>query len=145
MNEKKFLYRAMSVHQREWIFGSPVEVYGGKVVIIPSTYFTRLHNDGTVHARSVVCDTGTLGQYIGRSDSFGSDIFDNDIITVNGRYPKLVRFIPSKCSFCFANIDNLCNERFWDIWQQPDEDWWRDMEIKVIGNIFDNSELLKHE
>ena len=85
----------------------------------------------------------SVGQFIGRKDNKLTNIFDGDIITVNGHYPKLVKFIPERAAFCLANISDFKNQEWCDIWQQPHSSWWDEMNIEVIGNKFDNPELLK--
>ena len=92
----------------------------------------------------------TVGQYIGRNDCNSTPIYEGDIITVNGKYPKLVRYIDEWHSFCVANLDAItdpCMSRWPDVcnYQQPSPNWWNDFkrEIKVIANAHDNPELVK--
>lgn len=99
-------------------------------------------NDRSIIAGNDV-ESESVGQFIGRKDNKLTKIFDGDIITVNGHYPKLVKFIPERAAFCLANISDLKNQEWWDIWQQPHSSWWDEMEIEVIGNKFDNPELLE--
>lgn len=87
-------------------------------------------------------DEKTVGQYwrtVGNQE-----LYDGDIFTVNGKYPKLVRYIPEYAAFCIANIDELGVEWLYP-WQVPTLDWFEDFsrEILVIGNEFDNPELMK--
>lgn len=53
--------------------------------------------------------------------------------------------ICSKDEALLAIIVQLLCEDVFDIWQIPDEKWWneRNILIEVIGNEFDNPELLK--
>jgi hypothetical protein len=71
----------------------------------------------------------------------GREIYEGDIFTVNGKYPKTVRFIDERASFCVANIDELEHEYRKDIWQQPSPVRWSDFrrEIIVVGNIHDGA------
>ena len=86
----------------------------------------------------------TLCQFTGLTDRNGKEIYEGDIFTVNGKYPKLVEYREDRAAFCIANVDELGKEWI-DPWQQPAPDWWNDFsrEIVVIGNIHDYPELLK--
>lgn len=46
--------------------------------------------------------------------------------------------------FCIINIDDL-NKKCISPWKQVSPDWWNNFKrkIQVIGNIYDNPELLK--
>lgn len=89
-------------------------------------------------------DCKTIGQFIGKTDKEGTEIYEHDIISVNGKYPKLVKYIDEYACFCLANISDL-NKEWMNPWQQISPDWWNDFkrEIRVIGNAFDNPELMK--
>lgn len=87
----------------------------------------------------------TVGQFTGLKDKSGEDIYEGDIISVNGKYPKLIRYIDEWASYCLANLTDLDCDLKTRYWQQVSPCWWTDYkrEIKVIGNIYDNPELLK--
>lgn len=73
------------------------------------------------------------------------ELYDGDIFTVQGKYPKLVKWIDEYASFCIANIADI-GDIWVNPWQQPTADWFNQFErkIKVIGNIYDTPELVKH-
>lgn len=89
-------------------------------------------------------DCKTISQFIGKTDKEGTEIYEHDIISVNGKYPKLVKYIDEYACFCLANISDL-NKEWTNPWQQISPDWWNDFkrEIRVIGNAFDNPELMR--
>lgn len=128
------LFRGKSKEKSEWIYGSLLQDdYGNSCIVC----FVDHHEEWyDVESESV-------GQFIGRNDNKLTKIFDGDIIIVNGHYPKLVKFIPERAAFCLANICDFKNQDLWDIWQQPHSSWWDEMVIEVIGNKFDNPELLE--
>ena len=87
----------------------------------------------------------TVGQFTGLKDKSGKVIYEGDIISVNGKYPKLIKYIDEWASYCLANLTDLGCDLKTRHWQQVSPCWWTDYkrEIKVIGNVYDNPELLK--
>lgn len=126
------LFRGKRLKDGVWVFGNLTSDVKGhyRIQFSPKSF-------------SCVVTKESVGQFIGRKDNKLTKIFDGDIITVNGHYPKLVKFIPERAAFCLANICDFKNQDLWDIWQQPHSSWWDEMEIEVIGNKFDNPELLE--
>lgn len=87
----------------------------------------------------------TIGQFTGLKDKSEKEIYEGDIISVNGKYPKLIRYIDEWASYCLANLTDLDCDLKTRYWHQVSPCWWTDYkrEIKVIGNVYDNPELLK--
>ncbi len=84
---------------------------------------------------------GTVGQYIGRKDKNKVKIFEHDIVeTKYGRICEVVRV-------CF---DTYCG---WDLkpigkydCKSPDKwDMWNTCNLVVIGNVFDNLDLMEEK
>jgi uncharacterized phage protein (TIGR01671 family) len=135
----------------KWRRGCIVKFEGLQAAMYYPIYH-RVQGDEFKVVRTDWCyvDESTVGQYIGRKDCDGKPIFEGDIFTVNGKYPKLVKYIDEWHSFCVANLDTItdpCMSRWDDVckYQQPAPNWWNDFkrEIKVIGNMYDNPELIK--
>lgn len=124
-------FRGKHLHRHEWIYGGIGKDWNNNVFILPNENWSK----------GGIVEKDTIGQFIGRKDKNKTEIYDGDIITVNGDFPKLVKFIPERAAFCIANICDLNNQDQLDIWMQPPISWWEKMDIKVIGNKFDNPEL----
>ena len=86
----------------------------------------------------------TIGQFIGRYDNAGKEIYEGEIISLNGRYNKIISFCDDHVAFCLADIGYLKCQGWKDIWEILPSLWWDNLikDIKVIGNIHDNPELL---
>ena len=136
MREIKF--RAQDIASNKWLYGD-LRHHKDDVCIF---------EQGGTKGEQVKAET--VGQYIGRIDCEGKPIYEGDIFTLNGKYPKLVKYVDDWHSFCVANLDTITNP-FYSRWpdvckyQQPAPNWWRDFqnEIKVIGNMYDNPEMVK--
>lgn len=89
-------------------------------------------------------DPATVGQYTELSDSNGKEIYEGDIITVKGNYPRVVLW--DKVSWALMPCEYFYDKYFWVMnLQHPGNDWWEEFadEMEVVGNIHDNPELLK--
>lgn len=116
-----------------WIFGTPISNNQDMVV---------MRNE--LHVRFSIL-SNTLGQFIGLHDKRGKEIYEGDIFTVNGKYPKLVVYREEIAAFCLVNLDDIKNADWMDIYQNPHISWWKDHAkcIEIIGNKHDNPELLR--
>ena len=86
----------------------------------------------------------TVGQFIGIVDRNGKEIYEGDIITVKGDYPRVVLW--DKMMWALMPTVYYHDEDFWVMnLQHPGVDWWEEYadEIEVIGNIYDNPKMLQ--
>lgn len=142
----EIIFRAKRESDGSWVYGDLMHLNCGYVLISTNLNTWSMNPDDIdEYGSDQPVDSDTVGQFIGREDERHKKIFDGDIITVNGNYPKIVRYIPERCAFCLANISDLSHIDEWDIWQQPPAAWWDRMTIEVIGNIYDNKQLLGNE
>lgn len=132
--EREIKFRGKSVLNDEWIYGDLVHR-----INIPKTI-------SPVQINGIGVKEDTIGQFAGLFDKNGKEIYEGDIISVNGKYPKLVKYIDDYACFCLANITDL-NKKWISPWQQVSPSWWNDFkrEIRVIGNMYDHPELIKEK
>lgn len=135
-------FRGKSIYDEEWLYGSLVKIEKDRYAVIPP--LNDIEIGKSIGMYEVYPET--VGQFTGLFDNNGKEIYEGDIISVNGKYPKLVKYISEYASFCVANISDL-NKKWTFPWQQVSLGWWNDFrrEIQVIGNIYDNPELIKEE
>lgn len=127
--ERIIKFRGQRVEDGEWIYGYLADV----------DFINNIHE---VASPSEEVKPETVGQFIGMLDSNGKEIFEGDVITVtvNGKYPKVVKYIPEQMAFCIANIDDFGKDYIYP-WQHPSSNWWNDFkrEIVIVGNIYDST------
>lgn len=73
----------------------------------------------------------TVGQFIGLTDKNGTKIFEGGICSYND-YVGVVEFDEEECMFTFTYDGNIITD-FSCLWGK---------ELEIIGNIFENPELL---
>ena len=119
-------FRGKSILTDEWLYGDLVHSADNK-------RFGILVNDKGSYDECEVAPE-TVGQFTGLYDCDGKEIYEGDILDFNGLTVE-VRFVRGVFAF-LANGDldeELCG------------DCRTDLFAKVIGNIYDNPELLKEE
>ena len=108
------------------------------------TQIRKLGSDGIgYYDYSIV--PSTVGQYTGLTDKNGKKIFEGDIVDItqyDNVYHKVHRCCKSKVFFSnFAFRTNAAPD-YED--EEPLSYWfWHDCDFEVIGNIYDNPELLE--
>ena len=123
---------------KSWVYGDLLHRPNGVLHIL------TLNEEKGCYENNII-DPKTVGQFTGLLDKGGKEIYEGDIINVNGKYPRLVKFIDEYACFCIAGISDLDNNLETGYWKQVIPGWWNnpDREIEVCGNIYDNPELLK--
>lgn len=144
---REILFKAKRKDNGEWIEGGYAE-HGGKVFIVTWVRYipdirdwdTAEYYESHSHYNSALIEVipETVCQYTGLTDKGGKKIWEGDIVQ---EYPfrAVVRFGEFE-SLVLKNIGfNL--EWINRIYYRQDLIYWTD-KIEVIGNIFDNPELL---
>lgn len=144
MREIKF--RGKNLNTKEWVYGDLLQWNDGETAIgVHGQFIDDGYHFNENYDKTPYVDETTVGQYTGLKDKNGKEIYEGDIISVNGKYPKLIRYIDEWASYCLANLTDLDCDLKTRYWHQVSPCWWTDYkrEIKVIGNVYDNPELLK--
>ena len=136
---REILFKAKRKDNGEWVEGylmpRPNSFEKPQYYIVPSS-----------GALWYEIDTDTLCQYTGLTDKNGKKIWENDILKckkyIGGNFVDYcieVGYVEMKHgAFGLHRIKN-------DAYYRPFKDWLEDYEYEVVGNIFDNPELLEVE
>ena len=140
MREIKF--RAFAEHFNDWVYGfvwhRKIDSFNGSELEVDEWYMLGDSDD------YVSIKPETLGQYTGLKDINGKEIYEGDIIQYlyencdeDDRY--VVTWDDRDLRFGFVGI----NIDVWMALEDMYDDYNGDYSIKVIGNIYDNPELIK--
>jgi uncharacterized phage protein (TIGR01671 family) len=156
---REILFKAKRIDNGEWVEGFLIyfEASVGEntlCLIVGSAEWT---NDGKFHdfCNTHRVDESTICQYTGLTDKNGNKIWENDVVEVWWKQRTLKNdYEPQrhKAKIEFGNPNSLYSWGYQlhfvkDFPFNPDILFWIDMEeagayCEVIGNIFDNPELL---
>lgn len=136
---RELLFRGQQRRKGEKVYmdGSPVEsswFYGNGVLQGKGDFSIIYQTEPMFEKHSVYTDT--LGRYTGLTDKNGKKIFEGDIITAEHDKSAIavVKYNESKAAFYVENEN--AEDYLGEAW---------DTDVVVIGNIYDNPELLKGE
>ena len=134
---REILFRGKRIDTGEWVYGS----YLPK----SNTICTERTYPNSTEYIDLFVDYETVGQYINLNDMHGNKIFEGDIVLSIGGLPWLIDFERNS----FVCKDSSMTTYF-ALWEQWDYDWNNKEDIspsdrfEVIGNIYENPELLKY-
>lgn len=137
----RYLYKAKRLDNGEWVQGVPFKVEGKWVLLInDNENLLRVHyieeNMWTAEIYAIEVDASTICRCTGLKDKNGKLIWEKDIIRCKlGKVIVLWDEAQWKVK--------KCDEVF--IWYKDLYFWVSDRNAEVIGNIFDNKELLESE
>lgn len=139
---REIMFRGKSIESGEWLYGSLLQLNCecNNARIFPV-------NAKNVH-ESISINSKTIGQFTGLIDKNGKKIFENDVVRfekyccveeVTNIATGIVEF--SDAEFCVEQISGI--DRGWmNLFYGPDGKEFSWNELEIIGNVFDNPELV---
>ena len=139
---REILFRGKRVDNGEWVYGYLCVFKGVSQMYVPFTEEEEKENEGHIFSAIGgvwhIIIPETVGQYTGLTDKNGKKIFEGDIV----KYDDLTGII----NYSFGCYCVKTNKPDWRNRNNPAIDIVFNEypnEIKVIGNIHDNPELLE--
>ena len=142
---REILFKAKSKHFGEWVEGSLI-ISGDYVCILEKDTeddwkYPYLNAEiGTFDGEATPIIPETICQYTGLTDNYGNKIWENDIVECKGKnhhFQSQIEWDSFGCGFMFQDTKNSMV----GLDAISDSGCYRNYE--VIGNVFDNPELLE--
>ena len=136
---REILFRGKRLHDNKWIYGNFVSDCEGNPHIIEPRFFCEdghhlQYEDNTDTPVFIIPET--VGQYTGLTDKNGVRIFEGDIVSLVKHDSLIYKVVYVPCRYELVNSKGV-NCFVLDIYKSEN--------IEVIGNIYDNPELLGGE
>lgn len=125
--EDRYLFKAKRVDNGEWIIGNRIDSPDGRVAISETSGEWKLYE----------CIPSTICQCTGLKDKNGKLIWENDIVSYCDCTKEDYVIAWEQNKACFEYQEYSCS--------MMNFDELSGCEVEVIGNIFDNPELLESE
>lgn len=148
--KREIKFRGKSIRSDEWCYGS-LSIYEDECDIAGYDVF----GEGIYDWRDETVDPDTVGQYTGLRDKNGKEIYEGDIVEwlffyivcssngANGDREELLKGVIEwrQGGFVFRVLENDFENAGW--YSISDLNTETQTDVEVIGNIYDNPELLK--
>ena len=127
---REMLFRGKRVDNGEWAYGSLITETNP---FDKNRVMTHIYDNGF---NEILVDPRTIGQYTGVKDLPGTWIFEADIVKVYDVY----------CNETVVGVVEFCDGSFriYDT-DFTSYDRWMYYKVEVIGNAYDNQELLEED
>lgn len=118
----------------KWLYGDLLH-RDGEIYILPEDAVDSMNNYEVLPE--------TVGQFTGLTDGSGKDIYEGDVIGCHNPSIKHLIFYNEKQGRFMAALNGDIENYFIGVCGLDDSRWTGSK--KVIGNVYDNRELLKEE
>ena len=128
---REIMFRGKRKDNGEWVYGDLMRERGPtKTAIIPIEKY-----------EIVLVDEETVGQNIGQKDENGTEIFEGDIV----RFKRIDALGWTRQRIGQVRYSEIVPVFYILATTGDGWDWCDCLDIEIIGNVFDNPELLEEE
>lgn len=132
------LYKGKRKDTKKWVYGSLIDGTESKYILIAENLSKGLDIGGWFEGQLFEIIPETASQFTGLKDKNKLNVYENDILliwTVDGCVKCVVKYDNEDCRFLFCeNGGGGMDNYYYDVSERG----------IIIGNIFDNPELLKN-
>lgn len=144
---RESIFRGKRLDNGEWVLGDllrgSAQFNPGQAYICPELYAGHMDSGSLLFGGFVEVDLETVGQYTGLKDIVGKMIFEGDIVKVPDDYDEFGMAAGEIYAVYFAfggfRLKPKYNKNARGFWLEDNET------VEVIGNIYDNPELLEKQ
>lgn len=142
---REIIFKAKRKDNGEWVEGFVFEFKGEFYIMeMTQTFMTAYYNEESVvdfNMRAVEIDPNTLCQFTGLTDKNDQKIWENDIVQAWSEGSNAIGKVIRRVDGLYIMYPAYQKKEFWGLY--PNENG--KTTVEVIGNIFDNPELLEVE
>lgn len=146
---REILFRGKRADNGKWVEG-----YYTKSEKLNTDGYTYFIVEEAVNGGAYFINPETIGQFTGLTDRNSKKLFEGDIVQYYfaNKIPAYTGIIEYGEHDPYSNVNERCCVGFYIDWQNDDEllrrdigFWARKREIEIIGNIYDNPDLVEKE
>jgi uncharacterized phage protein (TIGR01671 family) len=137
---REYLFRGKRIDNGEWVHGCLTQLQQDQVAIYdnrPCASSLRLWEYIQLHTYEVIPET--VGQYTGLLDKNGKEIYEGDIVKAWSQGVSAIGEVSRRIDGLWIIYPAYQKQTIWGL--MPDKDGTTTVE--VIGNIYDNPELVE--
>ncbi len=136
---RQILFRGKRLDNGEWAFGIPIKTHIGTYMITEENPHICSEYGYMEIDEFVKVEPGSVGQFVGLKDKNGKEIYEGDIILYGNTIKNVVVFRHGAFGYLVYGGEFISYAGNTNFTFNPLD---RSKEHEVIGNIFDNPDLL---
>ena len=136
---REIIFRGKRIDNGEWVYGGILQTDNWSEISVVTDYYGNMYEPPSCEVDSYEVIPETVGQYTGLTDKNGKMIFEGDIVQYYGTYALEVYIENGHTKTRW--FDTVTKREYTELFFGYDEEAYGECEI--VGNIYDNPELLK--